>query len=78
MQRTTISLEDALIEVLRLRAAREKRSLAAVVNDLLRLALRQSSGRQAADRPRWKTYRCGKALVDITDRDALYAVMDEP
>ena len=78
MTRTTIALEDALLSSLRLRAAREGRSLTAVVNDVLRTGL-QVEPESRGDRPvNWRTFRCGQALVDISDRDALYSVMDGP
>ena len=77
MQRTTIALEDELHRALRLRAAERGKSLALVVNEVLRRGLRALEDAPPAAPTAWKTYRCGKAFVDITDRDALYRAMED-
>ena len=81
MPRTTIDLDDHLLRALKQRAAREGRTLAALVNELLQAA--------SASRP-GKPYRFRMAVhkggphdgllpgVDLDDRDRLYDAMDEP
>ena len=78
MRRTTIAVEDALLGELRERAARERRSMSGLVNDLLRSALRAKPTASREDTVRWQTYRSGGAFVDVNDREALAAVMEEP
>jgi len=77
MQRTTVALEDGLMEEIRLRAARERRSVASVVNDVLRAGLGDEARPRPSGRPRWKVYRSGGPLVDMADRDAVWAAMEE-
>lgn len=77
MTRTTMALDDRLLEEIRLRAAEQGRSMSQVVNDLLRLGLRvtpeeSQEGLSAA----WRTFRCGEARVDVSDREALFAAME--
>ncbi|GMV42488.1 MAG: hypothetical protein AMXMBFR64_42040 [Myxococcales bacterium] len=78
MTRTTVALDDRLLEEIRLRAAEQGRSMSQVVNDLLRLGLRSA----AAEPPEgssvpWRTFRCGEVLVDVSDREALYAALED-
>jgi plasmid stability protein len=76
MKRTTLALDDDLLQKLRLRAAREGRSMQAVVNDLIRHSI------AVEDRPR--TYLLdlkgwtaeARPGVDILDRDTLFDLMD--
>ena len=62
---------------LKARAAHDKRSLSALVADLI------ASGLADVDRPRDEktipplpVFDMGKALVDVADREALYAAME--
>lgn len=75
MQRTTIGLDDDILRRLKRRAAAEGRTLQAVVNDLLRSALRPPRrepftlalrGWEASLRPG----------VELLDRDRLFDLMD--
>lgn len=76
MKRTTLALDDDLLKKLRLRAAREGRSMQAVANDLLRHSI------EIEDRPRgyrlnlqgWEAQ--ARPGVDVCDRDALFDLMD--
>lgn len=75
MPRTTIALDDALLRQLKLRAARENRPLQAVVNDLLRRALRPlAEGTYKLAFPTWKGVQ--NPAVDICDRNSLGDAMD--
>lgn len=78
MQRTTLSLEDDIARKLRRRAADERKSLAHTVNDLLRLALKESTAGKIERRAKLKVYDVGEVLVDVSDRDALDTAMGEP
>lgn len=75
MKRTTLTIEDRLLRELKKKAAEEGRTLQAVANDLLRRAL--------ASHPRESYHlslRGWKAAelpgVNLTDRDALFDLMD--
>ena len=78
MTRTTLTLEDNLLERLKKQALEQKVSLSAVVNDLLHRAMlaRETRERNTKLASEWKTFKSGKPKVDINDRDALYDVMD--
>jgi len=73
--KTTLILPDALVTALKQRAAERDTSLSALVTELLRRGL-------DAPRPRrplapLPTYRSGRPLVDLNDREALYRAMEE-
>ena len=75
--RTTLDIDDQLLEAARRRAAEKGTTLTAFVEHALAATL---AGRQAHDKPyalRWKTHS-GRTLpgVDVTDRDRLYERME--
>lgn len=73
--RTTIDIDDPILREVRAIHEREGRSMGAVVSELLADAL----GRRRASRTRaafrW-TSRPMKALVDLADKEAVYAALD--
>ncbi len=71
MHRTTINLEDGLVEKLRQRAARQGRSLASVINELLHKALVSEERQKKPPSIQWRVFHCGRPKVDISNRDAL-------
>lgn len=76
MPRTTIALDDDLLRRLKETAARERRTVGEVVNDLLRQALAPQRNRRG-----YKLTLRGWASqpqpgVDILDRDKLFDFMD--
>ena len=75
--RTTLNLPDALAEEVRRRAAAEGRTFTSLVVEGLRAVLAKAET-PAAPAPRLPAYGRGdgKMLVDITDRDALWEVLD--
>jgi hypothetical protein len=76
--RTTIRIDDALMEDLRQRARREKLSLTRFVNRTLRLGLEASA---AAVRPRrrfrQKVFSLGQPAVDLTKALAVAAALED-
>jgi hypothetical protein len=75
MKRTTLTIEDRLLRELKKKAAEEGRTLQAVANDLLRRSL------MAPPREPYRlNIRAWKATelpgVNLTDRDALFDLMD--
>lgn len=73
--RTTIDIDDPILREVKAIDEKEGRSMGAVVSELLADAL--SRRRAGRERPtfRW-TSRPMKALVDLTDKDAVYAALD--
>jgi hypothetical protein len=75
IMRTTVDIDDPILREVKAIHEREGRSMGAVVSELLADALaRRRTGRE---RPvfRW-TSRPMKAMVDLTDKDALHAALD--
>ncbi len=74
--RTTVNIADPILREVKAIHEKEGRSMGAVVSELLAdaLARRRASTRS---RPafRW-TSRPMKALVDLADKDAVYAALD--
>jgi hypothetical protein len=75
MKRTTLVLEEGVMESVRDLARREKRQISQVVNDLLLEGVR----RRRKVRPRGfelPSFPMGRPKVDLGDRNALEALMD--
>ncbi len=73
--RTTLDIDGSILREVKAIHAREGRSMGAVVSELLAEALARR--RPSRPRPpfRW-TSRPMKSLVDLTDKEAVYAVLD--
>jgi len=77
MARTTLDIDTPLLEELKKMQEKEKKSLGALVSQLVAEALaRRSRTREKAREFHWVTRAMG-ARMDITDKDALYAALDE-
>ena len=75
MRRTTLTLEDHLLRELKKKAAEEGRTLQAVASDLLRRSLAAKPREPYRMRLRgWKAAELPG--VSLTDRDALFDLMD--
>ena len=76
MTRTTLILEDACIESVRRLAQREHRNMSRVVNELLAEGLQR---RMKVSRTpfRLPVFPMGAPRINLSDRDALEAVMGE-
>lgn len=73
--KTTLNIDDSVMARLRREAARQGRTMSDLVETALRLLL---VPRPAVSRLQpLPTFRAGRVLVDVSDRDALYAAMDE-
>jgi len=75
MSRTTLDLDGAVTAELRQRAKRESKSMGQVASELLTRAL-------AAAEPEpppfeWISHDLGLPLVDLEDKDAIWAILDE-
>jgi hypothetical protein len=74
MARTTIDLDQTILEEIRERARSERKPMGQVASDLLAQALASSS----LERPRsafwWPSHR-GNPRIDIDDKDAVFAAL---
>ena len=74
--RTTLDIETPILREVRRVAERQGRAMGAVVSELLADALSRRS-RTAAPAPlAWTSGRMG-ARVDLEDKDAVHAILDE-
>jgi len=77
MARTTLDIDTPLLKELKKMQEKEKKSLGALVSQLVAEALaRRSRTREKPRELRWVSRAMG-ARIDITDKDALYAALDE-
>ena len=77
MSRTTLDIESPVLEELRAIQKAERKSLGAVVSELLAEALANRRARRSGVRPsfRWVS-RTMKPRVDLSDKEAIYAILD--
>ena len=73
--RTTLDIDDPILKQVKALHEREGRSIGAIVSELLAEALARR--RPSHPRPafRW-TARPMKALVELSDKEAVYAALD--
>ena len=75
--RTTLDIEAPVLKELRERQKREGGSLGALASRLLADALAGRGKSPAVPAFRWASRPLG-ALVDLADKDAVYAILDRP
>jgi len=73
--RTTLDIDDPILREVKALHEREGRSMGAIVSELLADALKRRHAPQARQVFRWVS-RPMNALVDMADKDALYAALD--
>jgi hypothetical protein len=74
--KTTLNIDDTVMHRLRREAAQQGKTMSELVEAALRL-LFQSGTRKSKPKLRpLPTFRGGKPLVDIADRNALYDIME--
>ncbi len=73
--RTTVDIDDPILREVKAIHQKEGRSMGAVVSELLADALAHRRARRERPAFRW-TSRPMKALVDLADKDAVYAALD--
>jgi hypothetical protein len=76
MKRTTLVLEEGLLEGVRKEAQRRNCDLSTVVNDCLRAGLHLANAPAAPSHP-LPVFGLGRPRVNLADRDALEAAMDK-
>ena len=76
--KTTLNIDDSVMQRLREEAARRGTTMSALVEAGLRRVLApEVAATQADDLPPLPTWNSGGHLVNIDDRDALYRAMEE-
>lgn len=72
--KTTLNIDDSVMRALKREAARQRRTMSEMVETALRLLLASQKSRgNVTPLPR---FRSGGALVDVSDRNALYEAME--
>ena len=75
IMRTTVDIDDPILREVKAIHEKEGRSMGAVVSELLADALARRRSSRTRPAFRWSS-RPMKALVDLSDKDALYAALD--
>ncbi len=76
--KTTLNIDDTVMQRLREEAARRQTTMSALVEAGLRLILdADSRAERVQELPPLPSWNAGPELVDISNRDELYAVFDE-
>ncbi|MGI5131673.1 ribbon-helix-helix protein, CopG family [Pseudonocardia sp. CA-107938] len=73
--RTTVNLPDSLAEAVKARAAAEGRTVTSLIEEGLRLVMASTPPSATRELPAFGDPG-GRFLVDITDRDAVWAALD--
>ena len=77
MARTTINIDTPILKDLKRLQKRERKSLGRLVSDLLAEALARYRSGSLEDRElHWRSQRMN-ALIDIADKEAVYAALDD-
>jgi hypothetical protein len=74
--KTTLNIADPVFAQLKREAARQGRTMGELVEAGLRL-LFQAPKKKKAALPAIPTFDMGRELVDVSDREALYRVLDD-
>jgi hypothetical protein len=72
--KTTLVIDDTVLQRLRTEAARQNRTISELVEAALRLLLDRRPKPEEVPPLPW--FQSGGALVDVSDRDALYQAME--
>jgi hypothetical protein len=75
IMRTTIDIDDPILKEVKAIHERDGRSMGSVVSELLAEALARRRASSARPSFRW-TSRPMKALIDLADKEAVYAALD--
>jgi len=75
--KTTLNIDDSVMQLLREEAARRRTTMSALVEAGLRHVLKRPCREESDPLPPLPTWRSGGFRVDPADRDALYRLMEE-
>ena len=73
--KTTLNIDDSLMQRLKREAARQGKTMSQLVESALRLLFQQSR-RAVPELPPLPSFSSGGALVDVANREALYEAME--
>jgi plasmid stability protein len=73
--KTTLNIDDQVMRDLKIEAARRGTTMSALVEAAVRQLLKPQP--YEPDLPPLPTFRGGRELVDVSDREALYRVFDQ-
>lgn len=76
MPRTTVDIDMPVLKEIKSLQKKEHRTLGQIVSQLLSESLARRKAPRKAPSFKW-TSRSMRAVVDLTDKDALYAILDE-
>ena len=76
MKRTTLILEEGCLEGVKNLARKENRTMSEVVNEILAEGIQKRSASESLDFE-LPTFQMGEARIDLGDRDALEAAMED-
>ncbi len=71
MPRTTLDLDTSVLNELRSRGKRERKSMGGVASELLAAALREPAEARTSPALAWVTADLGTPRVDLEDREAV-------
>lgn len=75
--RTTVDIDDLILKDLKKIKQKEGKSLGRLISDLLAQAIGEHKSPKASTKPvRWISKAMG-ARIDLSDREALYAAMEQ-
>jgi hypothetical protein len=74
--RTTVDIDRSVLEELKVRARAEGKTLGCLMSELLARAVGKEDDAVPRGRVRWPT-KAMHAKVDLEDKEALWALMDE-
>ena len=75
--RTTVDIDDPILKDLKKIKQKEGKSLGRLISDLLAQAIGEHKSPKASAKPvRWISKAMG-ARIDLSDREALYAAMEQ-
>lgn len=78
IMRTTIDIDDPILKEVKKLQQIEGKSLGRLISDLLAQALQvRQAAPKTPESPRWLSRAMG-ARVDLHDKDALYAALEQP
>lgn len=77
MPRTTLDLDAFVLRELRRRGHRDRKSMGQVASELLAGALTEPHENATASRFRWVSGDLGRPRVDLADKEALQALLEE-
>lgn len=72
--KTTLNIDDGVMEQLKREAARQRRTMSELVETALRLLFQKQKSKQTLSP--LPSFKSGGYLVDITNREALYQTME--